>query len=158
MIPKDYGVQKIGKHEFGKVFPGLSIQFVDVSPGYPEELLPAHYGQNRAQGRFDTRIDLPEREMKLYDVTEEEVIEYLDTHRQNAANDEPGEKIFVRIDNQAEVLNEDSYIVPYGDSDSTERWCNLCEKVVDVRGLPKHREGKTHTELLALAEKEALSA
>ena len=41
MIPKDHGVRYIGKHEFPRVMPELTIRFRDCKPGFPTNALPA---------------------------------------------------------------------------------------------------------------------
>lgn len=155
MIPKDYGERKIGKHSFSRVLPGLSVKFRKLTQGIPNDRLPLRAGVKEAFGIFRTDVDFPTREAAVYDVTEEELIEFLDTHPENVDSGEPGGKSFVRVDQmETQVLPEGSFL-----QDTSEGiWCKLCERLVDRRGIQGHVNGNQHKELLAGKEQEVLSA
>ena len=158
MMPKDMGIKKIGKHEFPRVMPELTVQFRDCRPGFPTDALPTDAyedGRAVARGIFNTDTDFPKKAAAEWDVTEDELIEFLDTHNQNVANDGPGAKLFARVDNLTDSIPEDSFLKNVGD-DRVE--CLLCERVIERRGLANHLTSRVHTDLAEKAEAEALSA
>lgn len=154
MIPKSMGEQTIGKHKFETLLPGLSVQFRNAKPGFPTTAIPTAK-DGTARGIFNTETDFPADHAALYEVTVNDMIEFLDNHHENAAVGGRGPKTFGRVDDDDSPLDIDSYLVPGTDG---QVYCKLCDKHLDRRGLPKHVEGVIHSKLLNQLEEKALNA
>ena len=116
--------------------------------GWKTTALPVKYGREDCEGYFDSQFS----KMRPH-VEEEEAIEFLMNHKDYgvdfiAINDD-GKAILTLDEWETPAKRSEPYLTDSGEG----KFCSLCEKQLDTRGLHKHLESKTHLDLLVAAEK-----
>lgn len=135
-----------------EVVPAKRVEFIPISgPAWVTRALPERYGRNAAEGCFDSS-GAKYRE----NLTEQEADEFLVNHKDYGID-------FVAIDGDGKPISPSEWNSPMRRSDpfltasGEGKYCELCDKQLDVRGVKGHVNSAAHLASLEKAEKKQLS-